>query len=66
MDYDLEKKIEFRRKALNLLKKDIYEGIGMTSTGYADMLKRNSTTVKTLVRLAEILEVNISYFFTAL
>ncbi len=47
MIYDLEKKIELRRKELGLMKKDIYEGLGMTGTGYNDMLKRGSTSVKT-------------------
>lgn len=58
---EVKKIIEKRRKELSLTKKDLYEGLGMSSVGFNQMLDRGTITVKNLVSLADILKVEPSY-----
>jgi transcriptional regulator with XRE-family HTH domain len=62
MIYD---KIENTRKNRNFKKMDFYAAIGMTGTGYADMVKNNSMKIAILEKIANVLNVPVSYFFSA-
>lgn len=64
MHFDLKNKVEKRRKELSLLKKDIYQRLEMTPTGYSTMMNRGTTTISTLLKIADVLEVEPSYFFS--
>lgn len=56
-------KIENLRTIKKISQTDFAKKIGMTQTGYSQMIKNNDLKVSTLQKIAEILEKPVSYFF---
>lgn len=56
-------KIEEIRKEKNISKTEFYKAIGMSTTGFLQMVENNSMKITTLEKIAEVLNVPISIFF---
>lgn len=61
---DIKQRIEDLRLSKKIPKMDFYEQVGMTSKGFNQMFENNSIKLSTLQKIAELLEVPITYFFT--
>ncbi len=57
MIYDVEKTILDTIQARAISKKSVYSAVGKTQSGFEYMMKNKSTTVKDLIKIAEVLEV---------
>jgi len=59
----ISNKIEQLRKEKNVKQTDIAQAIGFTVSGYQKAIQANDFKVSTLEKIAEALEVPITYFF---
>lgn len=64
MNYEVEKVIVDTLQSMGKTKKIVYEGIGMTPSGFDKMLKNKTLTVENLQKIANILQVSPTIFFT--
>jgi len=63
IDLQLENKIKNLAKSKKIPLSELYEKIEMTGQGFNIALKNNTLKIETLLKICEVLEVDISYFF---
>lgn len=65
MTYEVEQIIVDTLQIMGKTKKMVYDGIGMTASGFDKMLKNKTLTVDNLQKIANILQVSPTVFFTS-
>lgn len=65
LDIQIENKIRVKAKEINLSIRQLCKEIKMSQPGFYSALKKNTLRIETLSKIAEVLKVDISYFFTS-
>jgi transcriptional regulator with XRE-family HTH domain len=56
-------KLEIRRREKKITQGELTEKAGLTISGYSKIIKNGNPEIKTLERISEVLEVNMSYWW---